>query len=191
MLENLITSKTRVKLLYIFLNSPSDMYHVRELVRRSEEEINAVRRELILLEKRGILQREQRANRVYYYLDKSYTFYFDLIRIYSKAMGLGGDIIKNKVKLGKIKYAMLSGGFVTRTKTNPEEVDLLVVGTVVLPELALFVRSEEAKRGREINYTVMTEEEFNFRKKRRDPFISSIIYGSRVMPVGDEISMLY
>ena len=181
MLDDLITSKTRVKLLYILLNSPSEMYHVRELVRRSEEEINAVRRELLLLEKKGIVQKEQRANRVYCYLNKAYPFYFDLIRIYSKTMGLGGDIIKNKVKLGKIKYAMLSGKFVLRSKDNPEEVDLLVVGTVVLPELALLVRNEEAKRSQEINYTVMTEEEFNFRKKRRDPFISSIIYGSRIM----------
>ncbi len=190
MLEDLITSKTRVKLLTIFLSNPSEMYHVRELVRRSDEEINAVRRELIILEKKGILKREQRANRVYYFLDKSYPFYFDLIKIYGKMGGLGGDIVKNRVKLGKIKYAMLSGKFVMGIRDNPEDVDLLVVGTVVLPELTLLVRNEELRKNQEINYTVMTEEEFNFRKRRNDPFITSIIYGSRVMLIGDEISIL-
>lgn len=190
MLEDLITSKTRVKILSIFLASPSEMYHVRELVRRTEEEINAVRRELILLEKKGILIREQRANRVYYYFDKTYSFYPDLIKIYAKMSGLGGDILKNRVKLGKIKYAMLSGKYVTGMRDNPEEVDLLVVGTIVIPELTLIVRKEESKKGIEINYTVMSEEEFNFRKKRRDPFISSIINGSRVMVIGDEISLI-
>lgn len=190
MLQDLITSKTRVKLLTLFLGAPHDMYHVRELVRRIDEEINAVRRELILLEKKGILSREPRANRVYYYLDKTYPFYFDLIKIHAKTNGLGGDIIKNRVKLGKIKYAMLSGSFVMGIRTNPEDVDLLVIGTVVLPELALLVKNEEGRRDKEINYTVMTEEEFNFRKKRRDPFITSIIYGSRVMLIGDELSML-
>jgi hypothetical protein len=36
----------------------------------------------------------------------------------------------------------------------------------------------------------MTEEEFDFRKKKRDPFIISILSGSRVMLLGDEEAML-
>jgi len=166
------------------------MYHVREIVRRVNEEINAVRRELILLEKKGVLQKEPRANRVYYYLDKNYPFYFDLIRLHAKTNGLGSDIIKNRVKLGKVKFAMLSGKFVRNIRENPEDVDLLIVGTIVLPELTLVVKQEESKRETEINYTVMTEEEFIFRKKRMDPFITSIISGSRVMLIGDEEAML-
>lgn len=190
MFNDLITSKTRVKLLVLFLSDSGEMFHVREIVRRVNEEINAVRRELILLEKKGILKREPRANRVYYYLDKSYPFYSDLIILNAKTVGLGADIIKNRVKLGKIKYAMLSGKFAKRIRENPEDVDLLVVGTVVLPELSLLIRQEEGRRKQEINYTVMTEEEFNFRRKRRDPFITSIIYGSRVVLIGDEEALI-
>lgn len=190
MFDDLITSKTRTKLLRLFLDNPTEMYHVREVVRRVDEEINAVRRELILLEKKGVLKKEPRANRVYYYLDKTYLFFPDLIRINAKTGGLGADMIKNRVKLGKIKYAMLSGKYVAGVRENPENVDLLVVGTVVLPELTLLIRQEEAKTKHEINYTVMTEEEFSFRKKRRDPFISSIIYGSRSMLLGDEEAMI-
>ncbi len=190
MLKDLITSKTRVKLLSLFLDNQSEMYHVREIVRRVSEEINAVRRELILLEKKGVLSREPRANRVYYYLDKNYPYYYDLLRLHAKSNGLGFDIIKNKVKLGKIKYAMLSGKFTRKIRENPDDVDLLIVGTVVLPELSLVVKQEETKRGEEINYTVMTEEEFIFRKKRLDPFITSVISGSRVMLIGDEETLL-
>lgn len=190
MFQDLITSKTRTKILSLFLENASEMFHVREIVRRVSEEINAVRRELMHLEKKGILRREPRANRVYYYLDKNYPFYFDMLKIYAKTNGLGENIIKNRVKLGKIKYAMMSGKFVRGIRDNPEEVDLLVVGTVVLPELSLLVKQEEAKRSYEINYTVMSEDEFNFRKKRRDPFITSIIYGSRVMLLGDEEMMI-
>lgn len=190
MLQDLITSKTRVKLLSLFLENNPEMFHVREVVRRVDEEINAVRRELMLLEKKGVLKKEPRANRVYYYLDKLYPFYFDLIKIFSKIHGLGSDIIKNRMKLGKIKYAMLSGKFARGVREDSNEVDLLVVGTVVLPELALLIKQEEAKRKNEINYTVMSEEEFSFRKKRRDPFIISIIHASRVMLIGDEELML-
>jgi len=190
MFSDLITSRSRVKLLSVFLRSPSEMYHVRELVRRTGDEINAVRRELSYLEKKGVLGKEPRANRIYYFLSKNYEFYFDLLRIGSKTVGLGEAILKNRIKLGRIKYTMISGKFARKLPKGPEEVDLLVVGAIVLPELALLVREEEKRIDSEINYTVMTEDEFDFRKKKRDPFILSILYGSRVMLIGDEESML-
>lgn len=190
MLDDLITSKSRVKLLKVFLANPFDMFHVRGLVRLTNDEINAVRRELSYLEGKGILSKEPRANRIYYSLSKTYPFYTDLLRLGAKTVGLGAEIIKNRVKLGKIKYASLSGKFVKREKGRPDEVDLLVVGTVVLPELALLVREEEKRLATEVNYTVMSEEEFGFRKKRRDPFILSILESSRLMLIGDEENML-
>ncbi len=190
MFEDLITSKSRIKLLHVFLENPNEMYHVRELVRRTHDEINAVRRELSHLEKKGILIREPRANRVYYSLSKNYPYYFDLLKLAAKTIGLGAGIISNRAKIGKIKYAALSGKFVRRLEKTPEDVDMLIVGTIVLPELALLVRDEEKRLNQEINYTVMTEEEFDFRKKRRDSFILSILLGSKVMILGDEESML-
>lgn len=190
MLSDIITSKTRVKLLNVFLTKPDQMLHVRECVRRTEEEINAVRRELIFLEKKGILQKEPRANRVYYSLSKDYPFHTDLLRIGIKTIGLGAEILKNRVKLGKIKFAMFSGKFVRRIKESPEDVDLIVVGTIVLPELGILVRNEEARLGTEINYTAMTEDELKFRKQRNDPFLVNILNGTRLMIIGDEEAML-
>lgn len=190
MLADFITSKSRIKVLDVFFANPFEMYHVRELVRKTGDEINAVRRELAFLEKKGILVKEPRANRIYYSLSKNYQFYYDLLRTAAKSAGLGAEILRNRVKLGKIKYVMFSGRFIRKIKKSPEEVDLLVVGTVVLPELALLVRNEEARLSTEINYTVMTEEELQFRKQRRDPFIYGIINGSRIMLIGDEEHML-
>ena len=190
MLADFITSKSRIQLINVFLLYPYEMFHVRELVRRTGDEINAVRRELAFLQEHGVLTKEPRANRVYYALDKNYPFYYELLRIGSKTVGLGGEIIKNRIKLGKIKYAMFSGKFIRKIEKTAEEVDFLIIGTVVLPEIALLVRNEENRLGKEINYTVMTDEEFDFRKSRRDPFLLSILSGSRVMLLGDEESML-
>lgn len=190
MLADFITSKSRIKLLHVFLTSPHEMYHVRELVRRTNDEINAVRRELSFLEGKGILDKEKRANRVYYYLSKNYPFYYDLLRLAAKTTGLGAEVIKNRAKLGKVKYAFISGRFVRRLEKIPETVDFLMVGTIVLPEIAVLVRNEEARLATEINYTVMTEEEFNFRKERNDPFIQKVLAGSRIMLLGDEEAML-
>lgn len=190
MLSDLITSKTRVKILNLYFTNPGKIFHVREIVRRVDEEINAVRRELLHLEKQGLVSKEPRGNRLYYELRRDYPFYDDLLKIVAKSSGLGGDLLKNKVKLGKIKFAMLSGRATRGIKGEPDDVDLLIVGTVVLPELALLVRNEEARRGTELNYTVMTPEEFDFRKKRRDPFIQKILFGSRLMIIGDEEELL-
>ena len=61
---------------------------------------------------------------------------------------------------------------------------------IVLPELGQIVRREEVRRETEINYTVMTEEEFEFRKRRRDPFITDIVKGARLMIIGDEAELV-
>lgn len=186
-LVDLIISRVRVKMLGLFLSHPGKIFHVRDIVRRVGEEINAVRRELAHMEKRGLVIKEARANRLFYTFRKDYPLYFELMELVGKTVGLGWDIHKQKAKLGKIKFAMLSGRFLRALpRKNPNDVDLLVVGAVVLPELAQIVKAEEAKRGRELNYTVMTEEEFVFRKRRRDPFVIGILTGSRTMIVGDE-----
>lgn len=187
LLEDLIISRVRVKMLTLFLSNPSMIYHVREVVRQLGEEINAVRRELAHLEKAGLLAKEQRANRLFYRFRKDYVLYFELMELVGKTHGLGWDIVKNKAKLGKIKFAMLSGRFLRGLPhRGGNDVDLLIVGSVVLPELANLVKQEEVKKERELNYTVMTEEEFAFRKRRRDPFVQEILGGSRIMLIGDE-----
>lgn len=185
-LPDLVISRVRVKLLQIFLSNPNQIIHVRELVRQSKEEINAVRRELAHLEKAGMVSKEHRANRLYYIFRKDYPLYFDLLELVTKTTGLGGAILRNKNKLGRIKFAMISGKFARNIPGSGEKVDLLVVGNVVIPEVAALVREEELRRGREIFFTPMTEEEFLFRKRKKDPFILGILEGARVMVVGDE-----
>ena len=186
-LADIITSRVRIKILELFLSDTTEMYHVRGIVREIKEEINAVRRELDRLETGGLLRKEPRGNRVYYWIRDDYPFFEDLLSMVSKTTGLGADIISNRTKVGKLNLVMFSGKF-TRKKDRKkeEEVDILVVGEVVLPELAALIRREESKRGKEINYTVMSKEEFEFRKKRRDPFLLGILAGSRVMIIGNE-----
>ena len=86
---------------------------------------------------------------------------------------------------------MFSGRFVRRKgRRREDDVDVLIVGEVVLPELSAVIRTEETKRGKEINYTVMSRDELDFRKKRRDPFLSGILAGSRIMIIGDETDLV-
>lgn len=186
-LSDIITSKVRIKILELFLSNLDEKYHVRGIVRETVEEINAVRRELEKMEKSGMLKKEPRGNRIYYWLRTDYPLFSDLLSIVAKSTGLGKALIDNRNKIGKIGYIMFSGRFARgKPRKRDDDVDILIVGEVVLPELATLIRTEESKRGREINYTVMSREELDFRKKRRDPFLLGILAGSRTMIVGDE-----
>ena len=78
-LEELFISRVRVKILQLFLSASTDtLYHVREIVRRVSEEINAVRRELARMEKYGLVSSEWRANRRLYKFRRDYLFYKEL-----------------------------------------------------------------------------------------------------------------
>jgi DNA-binding transcriptional ArsR family regulator len=186
-LGDIITSKVRIKILELFFSNLKEVYHVRGIVRETGEEINAVRRELTRFEKDGVLRKEPRGNRIYYSVRPEYPLFGDLVSMVAKTTGLGKTIIESRNKIGKVSFVMFSGKFVRRKEHKREDdVDILVVGDVVLPELASVVRAEESVRGEEINYTAMSRDEFDFRKKRRDPFLLGILSGSRVMIIGDE-----
>jgi len=189
-LQDFMVSRVRSKLFKVFLQKPEEMYYVRQLTRLVSEEINAVRRELQRMVKKGMLKSEPRGNRIYYFFRKDYLFYPDLIALVNKTSNLGGAIIQNRHKLGKINYACLSGKFVRFRPRNEDDVDLLIVGQVVMPQLASLVRSEETRREREINYTVMTKDEFEFRKRRNDSFINKILRTSKVVLIGDEDTLV-
>jgi DNA-binding transcriptional ArsR family regulator len=186
-LGDIITSKVRIKILELFFSNLKEIYHVRGIVRETDEEINAVRRELAKLEKDGILRKEPRGNRIYYSIRPDHPFFGDLVSMVAKTMGLGRALIEGRNKIGKVSFIMFSGKFIRhKDRKREDDVDILVVGEVVLPELASIIRTEESQRGKEINYAVMSREEFDFRKKRRDPFLPGILSGSRVMIIGDE-----
>lgn len=186
-LRDIITSKVRIKLIELFFTNPTEMYHVRGVVREVKEEINAVRRDLMRLESAGVIKKEARGNRIYYWVRDDYPMYGDLLSMVAKMTGLGHELIANRQKLGKLAFVMFSGGFARhKARKKDDQVDILIVGEVVLPELATMIRAEESRRGLEINYTVMSREELDFRKKRRDPFLQGILAASRVMVIGDE-----
>lgn len=190
MMEELFISRVRVKLLQLFLSTPNELFHVREIVRRVSEEINAVRRELGRMEKYGMVSSEWRANRRLYKFKKDYLFYKELLGLVAKTAGLGGNIVKSKVKLGKIKFAFLSVRFLQSVAAGSEDVDLLIVGQIILPELQAIIADEQAKRETEINYSFMDEGEFEFRVRRRDPFILRVLVQPKIMLIGDEGDLL-
>lgn len=190
MLEKIIPSKTRRKILELFFHNPNQVYYLRKIVREINEEVNAVKRELDILAEEKLLLKEKRLNKIYFTLNKNYVFYEEFLRIFAKTHYLSKLIYENLPKIGKIKYIVLSVKFIKNIEIRNDEIYLLFVGVIVIPEVELIIAEAEKKFGRSINYTVMTEEELKFRKKNNDPFIWRFLKESKVMLIGNEDELM-
>jgi DNA-binding transcriptional ArsR family regulator len=186
MLRKFFISEVRISLLKLMLFHPDDQHHVRSIVREVGAEINAVRRELARLEKIGLLTKRKSSNRVYYRVNTDHVYYSDLLSMIAKDHGLGKDILDHTRQLGDIRFAMLSKPFLRGRIGTVLDVDLFIVGHPDMSLLKVIVETAQADRGREINYSVMTLEEFNHRKRSNDQFINRLLSQGRAMLIGDE-----
>ena len=93
LLKQLFVSKVRIKILSIFLKDLTSSYHVRALVRLTNEEINAVRRELIKLEEIGLLKSAKEGNKRTYRLNKTCSIIYELRTVFFKQSEVGKKII--------------------------------------------------------------------------------------------------
>lgn len=190
MLQQIIPSKTRIKILELFFHHPAENYYLRQVVREINTEVNAVKRELDILENVRVLLKERRLNKVFYTINKHYRFYDEFLRIFTKTDQLASLIYKNSSRLGKVKFVAISTKFAKRLPIKEDEIYLLLIGTVVVPEIAGIVAEVEKEFGREINYSVMNDEEFAFRKKNNDPFIWRFLKQPKIMLIGSEDELL-
>ncbi len=190
MLQYIIPSKVRRKILGLFFHNIETSFYLREVVRRIDEEVNAVKRELDILHAGKVLLRERRMNKVFYSLNKSYLFFDEFLRIFTKMSVLSELIIKHIGRLGKIRYIAVSTKYSKKTQIKEDEIYALFVGIVVVPEVDTIMNTARREFGWDINYTVMTDDELKFRKKNNDPFIWKFLKQPKVMIVGQEEDLL-
>ena len=187
MIDKFIISKVRIKILRLFLTNSSSSFHVREIARKTNEEINAVRRILKDFESINFLRSERNSNRVYYSLNQSHIYFNDLTSLINKEFGIGGRIIKHKNKIGNIKIALLTHTFIEGKRRNKEDIELIIVGEVTNEEyLTSLVTEGEREIGREINYTYMTLMDFQKAKNGIDNAMRNIIYNKKIILIGEE-----
>ncbi len=209
-LEQLFGSRTRVKLLKLFLNSPEKMFFVREIARAINSQINSVRRELLNLNDLGII-REVLASKESYFIPKidtkkKFSGKFkqvknrDVIKKFFqaesnfilfpelKALLLKADFLleKNFVnavrRAGNIDYLVLTGRFVGMPGISA---DLLLVGRFNRRKVARLIKNFEKEFGREINYALMSRQEFRYRKDITDRFLYNILENKKIVMVNE------
>lgn len=191
MIEQLLGSKTRVKLLQLFMGNPNRSFYVREITRKIDEQINSVRRELSNLLSIGIIVSDTTNNRLYYEVNQEYEFYEPLRAIFG-----GGKVAGKELKqgnpgdeykaLGNVELILYTGQF---TRDDRAGVDLLVVGSTNANAVQKFVADLEHKEGKELRYTVMTLSDFNYRRQVKDRFLGNVL-GAKTQVAFDRQGLL-
>lgn len=189
-LDMLFVSKVRIKALRYFLYHPKDSIHLRGAVREFQEEINAVRRELLRLAEMDLLKEESAGNRKYFSLNTTHPFIDELMAIFHKSFGIGSALIENQKKLGAIDYAFLTPAFTKGVYYGDMAIDLAVIGAVDLEALSGIVKEFEDDLGREIHYSVMKPSEFQIRRRRRDDFILNMMIQNLIMLIGSKEELI-
>lgn len=186
MIDALFGSKTRVKLLHLFLNNPGQPFYVREITRKIDEQINSVRRELSNMLEVGIITSDSSDNKLYYQVNQRYDYYMPLRAIFSDTL-IDADTIPTKSENAPSEQyvSMLHGmtglrlaiftGVLMRGSTV--SIDILLVGNLAPIKVKAFIKEIEKSEGREINYSVLSYDEFYYRLSIRDRFITEILNG--------------
>jgi hypothetical protein len=186
-IDSYFTSKVRIKILKHFFLNPKGAFHIREMVRITKEEVNAVRRELMRMELSGLLFSQKNGNRLNYHLNPDFLLYSEFRSIIHKEFGLGHEIIKHKKQLGKVITAVLSNTFINLEPSTASDLDLLIVGDPDTTVLEAIIENAQDQLDREIFFTVMSEKEFENAKRRRDPFVYSLMVLPKVTLIGSDM----
>lgn len=195
MIDALFGSKTRVKLLHLFLNNPGKAFYVREITRLIDEQINSVRRELANMLEVGIITSDSADNKLYYEVNQRYEYYVPFRAIFadvdmktvpsSQTVATRGwqEDIRN---LPGIRLAIAAGVLVPGSGS---EVDLMLVGDIASAKVGTLIKTVEHEVGRELNYSVLSYDDFYYRLSVRDKFITQIL-GGRHTVIADAENVL-
>jgi hypothetical protein len=159
MLDTLITSRTRLKLiLKFFLNSNARAY-LRNLESEFGESTNAIRQELNKFEGAGLLRSEMKGNKKVFRANTEHPLFSDIHNILLKTIGFDQIVDRVVTKLGNVERAYVTGNF-ARGNDSPI-IDLLFVGREIDREyLARLSKKTEALINRKIRYVLFSPEEF-------------------------------
>ena len=157
MLEALISSKTRIKLLIRLFLNPGSKAYLRGMAEEFNESTNSVRLELNRLEGAGMLSSEINGNKKFFKANSSYPLFTEIRKILLKHTGLQ-DVIEEIIeKLGDLNEVYLTGDL-ARGKQS-DVVSLIIVGSPDKSYLLNLVEKTELLISKKVQYLVYSQEE--------------------------------
>ncbi len=187
MLEQLFGSRTRTKILRLFFTKSNGRFFVREITRFINERINSVRVELDNLQKIGLIKSELVDNKKYYFLNPKFILINELKELIIKSRFLiEKSYIDKFKKLTGIKYLALTGYFID--SKDETLTDVLIVGSISKEKIEKIISDMSDEFMIELNYTIMTKSEFEYRKNMTDKFLYNILKNKKIVVI-DKLSI--
>ena len=170
MLDALITSKTRIRLLVKFFLNPTMKAYLRQLADEFGESTNSVRVELNRLTEAGILESEAKGNVVQYKAKQSHPLFPEIKSIVSKMTGLDSIIEWVIQRLGQLDFAYLIGDYAKGKDSGV--IDVILVGKVDKVYLNELIDKAEDLVKRKIRYIVMNQVELEqYKLQHEEPIL--------------------
>lgn len=186
MLSTLITSKTRLALVTLFLTHPDERFYQKQLIRDLGLSSSLAQSELRKLEGIGLLTSSRESNTRYFQVNQTFPIYPELKSIIFKTVGLADFLHESLDRIGEIEVALIYGSVAKNVENMRSDVDLLVIGDVDLDALDQAIDSAERVIGREISPTVYSREEWAGRVRIEQAFATDILAGPKIFLIGDE-----
>jgi len=177
-------SRARQRLLAYYFTNPTARHHLRDLAERLSIDPSNLSKELRRLEREGLFRSEVSGRQKYFQLNREYALFKEVRNIVAKTIGAVALISQSLKKIEGIGEAYLYGSFARNQQDAASDLDVLVIGNPREEVLAEAMRKLERQLGREINYTVLTREEFELRRARKDAFLEHVWHNKRVALVG-------
>jgi hypothetical protein len=152
MLDTLITSKTRIKLLLRFFSHQGNTSYLRGLAEEFNESTNSVRVELNRLSQAGFLQSYQEGNTVQYRANTAHPMYRQLKELVAKYLGFDYLVDEVLERLGDLHLAVVTGDYAMGLDSGT--IDLSLVGRIQMDFADKLVRKAEEAIGRKIRFSV-------------------------------------
>lgn len=191
MIDSLFGSKTRVKLLGLFMNNPERSFYVREITRNINEQINSVRRELANLVEIGVVTRDSVDNRLYYKADINFRYYHALREMFANET----DVVRGpkvEVDAWAAKFAAIKGiqevifaGALVYESASP--LDLIVAGdpTMDQSKVRALIKALEKGLDTQLNYSILDTEDLYYRLSIRDRFVLDVLESKHTVVLDD------
>ena len=175
-----LRSKARQRLLAYYFTNPAARHHLRDLAGRLNIDPSNLSRELRRLEGDGLFRSELSGRQKYFRLNPEYPLFKEARSIVAKTVGAVPLLAQSLKTIEGIEEAYLFGSFARNQQDAASDIDVLVVGAPGGEVLAEAMRKLERRLGREVNYTVLSRNEFVSRRTRRDAFLESVWQNKRV-----------
>ena len=177
MIETLISSKTRIKLLLkFFLNSKNTAY-LRNLEEEFGESTNAIRLELNKFEKAGFLASNSEGNKKIFSVNTQHPLFKDINRIIMKMTGLEYVVDYVLQRIGDLDKVYLVGNMSQGKDTNI--IDLVLVGDNLNKTFLIEqIEKAEKKIGKKIRYVHYEMKEFDI-VKIKEPGMHPLLIWSK------------